>query len=259
MSIARSTSFGIASSVARGLGGGSRPTLAQANSSAIHDWDVTQPASYPGSGSEITCLISGEKLNIESGFTYSGSGESAKLETDGTGRLQAANLVVSNTVRDVAKTTGGSAATFYFAFRSPDTIALRTLFGNTNFNASGFQVRALGTGQLQFNQTNELGAATLNSVGGVISTDTNYLLAVAVDSTNGILKSSLNASTLTDHAYTPNVTTTNPNQFLRVFGNVAESQLVGTGAEFFSLGVIGKIVSDAEHQAIVAVYERAWP
>lgn len=189
--------------------------------------------------------ISGIELQTIGDPTFAPSG----WTLDGNDGFKSTALITDPVVRDIHKTTGGQPATIVLSLKTPDVWAGTQYFlSNIDFSTgnSGFDVRVNASGVVTFVQAI---AATNDTVTlGTLLPDTNYEIAIAVDTVNGNIKYAFNADAFTDASagYSPVTTTTDPDEVLRIGANAAETNFLGNGAVIRLVSVIEGYLSDAE-------------
>lgn len=167
----------------------------------------------------------------------------------------------ANTVllRDVHKTTGGTAITFGFMIRTPASFGpasgyiYATVRSTTNH---GIKIFVRATGVLVFQQSG--GAGNLWDL-ATLSTSTNYLIMIGVDLTTSATNVEywVNSSTgITDTDATASATTTNPQGVMR-FGaqTVTASAFLWANTREYGIFGLNKVINDTEAAAIISHYE----
>lgn len=236
--------------------------------STVFDLDATQSDSYSGSGQTWANLTSspadGESQTAYDFFlgadgtsstddpTYTGSGQSAYFSHDGGDFFQ---LAGGNTtlINGVHKTTGGTAATFIYTFSS--AAGNSSLFGTGDGNgADGFQVLELDGTRLSLFQYDGSGNERVDDT--ELGTG-DILLAVALDTTNGIIKIAQNASTFTDlsGSFVPLATTNNATAPFKIGSSDDSSLPVPNGWKTYSFAAFNKILTDEELASTISHLE----
>lgn len=224
--------------------------------------DATLEDSYGGSGKTWADVENSNDFYLgedgaaddgdEPTFTGSAGDSGAYFAMDGGDwfALQASNPAI---FRDLHKTTGGTSATFLIAFRTPASPGSDGLFSTSGANGTeGFTIRSDG---IDFGLFHFDGSTNTNVKFGSLSGDTDYLVAVALDFTNGTYKQAVNAASFSSFAISPNATTGDATHNLHIASYGSQIVPLDNGHRVYGAYCINGIMTDAQLSESVAIIE----
>lgn len=249
-------------------------SLADVIASAVFDLDATIAASYPGTGTTWSNLVTapadgsaqtaydfltGDGATSTTYPTFNGSAGSAAAYWgfDGGDYFLLKSGVNTNFLRDLQKTTGGSDWWFAATIKVQAGTIIQGLFGNrtTTSTSIGVAVWLTASEFLQAPQSN--GTQVVASRTGAFVDDNIYVVLVSHSHSTNATRFWVNSVTAQEVSQTYNTTTTDAARVARLFGISGSGGQgpLNLGTETYSAAMGNEYLDDTKAAAIIAALE----